>query len=397
MAFPSWTDVRDIVVLPDGSALVQLDRHDSFGVLLATGIAKLRPDGTPDPMFAPGGSTPGLVEVQPSGALTPMSDGAFFLGSRRFRADGAVDTAYGANGYIAINGSMFANSPTAIVELSDHRLAMISDALAFGDCYIFVIDALGTPGPLSSSGVLCTEAIPLHMPDGSILVVLHDIATGYRLLRLAADGSLDGSYGTGGVVAVDPAIGLSPRLIDASPTPDGGILLLPQGYFMTGSVVRIRVDGSLDPSFNGAGTAAFSGVAQTFTVDQNSAPLVGVGYTFALHPDMPYHPALLQLTSSGQVNRQFNPTGIVPGWLDMTEVGITEPALPGPQARFGLDHLLLGMGFGATGTSPRLAVLVELAPAQRSGQVPGQTPGSSITAAAYATAGADRLGVIADP
>ena len=401
MTFPTWTDVRDIAVLPDGSALVQLDRRDPFGALSSTGIAKLRPNGTLDPAFAPGGSMPGIVEdsAESWGSLTPLADGGFFVGSRRYGADGAVDTAYGAGGYIAINGSMFANPPTALVELADHRVVMISDAVAFHDCYIFVVDAMGTPGALTATGVRCSEAIPLRMPDGSMLIVVHEISSGYHLLRLNSGGVLDTSYGTGGIVAVDPTIGISPRLLDASPTPDGGILLLPQGYVMTGFIARIDVGGSLDPAFGGSGEVGFNGVAQTFTVDDNSAPLVGVGYTFELHQTMPYHPALMQLTASGQISQQFNPNGLKPGWLDMTEVGISEPAGGGPQARFGSDQLLVGLDFGVTGTSPRLAALVELTPSAppATTQPPPPTTASkpSITAAATATAKAIRLGPIA--
>lgn len=402
MTFPTWTDVRDIAVVPDGSALVQLDRRDSGGALSSTGIAKLRANGTLDPAFAPGGSMPGIVEdsAESWGSLTPLADGGFFVGSRRYGPDGAVDTAYGAGGYIAINGSMFANPPTALVELADHRVVMISDAAAFHDCYIFVVDAMGTPGALTATGVLCSEAIPLRMPDGSTLIVVHEISSGYHLLRLNPGGVLDTSYGTGGIVAVDPAIGISPRLLEASPTPDGSILLLPQGYVMTGVIARIDVGGILDPAFGGSGEVAFNGIAQTFTVDDNSAPLVGVGYTFGLHPTMPYHPAMLQLTASGQINQQFNPSGLKPGWLDMTEVGISEPAGGGPQARFGSDQLLVGLDFGVTGTSPRLAALVELtpsAPLATTQPTPPPTTASkpSITAAATATAKAIRLGPIA--
>lgn len=396
LTFPTWTTVRDIAPLADGSALVQLDRHDRFGVLVQTGIAKVRADGTFDPSFAPAASTPGISETGAmGGALTAMSDGAFFIGSRLYRVDGTVDTSYGVNGYVGVNGSMFANDPTSIIEVGGRRITMVSNASAFNDCYIFPIDASGSVGPLVQTGVLCTEAIPLSMPDGSTLVVLHEISTGYHLIRLTASGALDTSFGSSGVVTVDPAIGPTPRLIDAALTPDGGILLLPQSYSRSsGAIVRIHLNGRLDVGFGSSGAVPFSGQAQSVTVDQASAPLLGVGYTFALHPSTPYHPALLQLTSTGQVNGQFNPSGIRPGWLDMTELGIAEPAGGGPQAQFGSGRLLVGLNFGADGTTPQFAVLVELQPLSPTPISPAPPTPQAVTVPAVATAKAVRLGVV---
>lgn len=407
MTFPSWTEVRTIAVLPDGSGLVQLDRLDTGGALVATGIAKLRPDGLLDGTFAAGASTPGIVEdsAEARAALAPLIDGGFFLGGRRFSASGAVDTAYGVNGYIAFNGFRFGNAPTALVELGDGRMVVITDARASNDCYLFVVDAAGTVGPLTTTGVLCAEAIPLRMPDGSRLVVVHEVSAGYRLLRIAPTGHLDATWGTGGIVTVDPALGQSTRLLAASPTPDGKILLLPQSSLLaSGVIARIDVDGALDHGFGGVGWVGFAGTAQAFTVEDNAAPLLGVGYTFQLHPTMPYHPALLRLTPSGQVDAAFNTGGLQPGWFDVTEAGITEPANGGAQARFGADSLLVGLSFGATGGSPRVAALIELAPAPA--PIPATTqPGPpstvvvepGITRAATATATALRLNLLGPP
>ncbi|MBI5089386.1 MAG: hypothetical protein HZB15_11160 [Actinobacteria bacterium] len=376
VSFPSWTEVRRILPLADGSVLVQLERRDTGGYLLATGITKIRSDGMLDPTFAPGGSTPGVVDDGLSlwGALVPMSDGTFFVGSRRFLANGSVDTSYGVDGYVELNGFMVSLSATALVELSGERVVTVNRAAGFDDCYVFVIDASGTLGPLTSTGVLCDEAIPLRQPDGSTLVLVHEIGTGYHLLRLTPDGAVDTSFGMGGVVAVDPAIGITPRLIDAALTTDGGILVLQQGYSNQSSIAKIHSDGSLDHRFNGTGRTTVNGVAQGWTVDGNSNQLIGIGYTFE-PPGAPYHPALLHLGDSGQVDTSSNPAGVEPAWLGMTELGINEPASLGPHARRG-DHVLVALGLGVTGTSSRVAVIIQLTPTS--------SPVSSVTTGAEA-------------
>jgi uncharacterized delta-60 repeat protein len=97
-------------------------------------------------------------------------------------------------------------------------------------------------------------------PDGKIVVagVTGDIGTGFALARLATDGSLDATFGSGGLArggfAPSPlnsfvsavAIQKDGRIVVAGETSRSGD---PEDF----GLARLKPDGSLDPSFDGDG------------------------------------------------------------------------------------------------------------------------------------------------
>lgn len=387
VSFPSWSKVRDIDVLFDGSALVLLDRLNTGGVTIASTVTRLRADGSVVAGFASGAATPGFVDlVTTSGSLVPMADGSFFVAGRRFRADGVLDTGYGVNGSMSSNGVAIAVGPAELVELRGGRVAVIREALGYG-CVIEVIEADGTIGPIVPTGARCTEAVHVPLPDGRRVVLVHELFAGYRLLFLTPDGALDTTVGGDGVLDVDAGLGPTPRLIDAVPTGDGGILVLPQSQALSSVyVARLGPDGLLDPAFGVGGISTFVGFTSTsMSVNAAGAPLVGVQWRPQPTKGFTAQPAYAQLTPTGQVDGEFNRDGRDRGWLDVTELGVTNPALPGPQAMLDAGHLMIGLATAPTRESPYVAAVMVL----RS----STAPVTSIGGAAQATRGAVRLDV----
>jgi uncharacterized delta-60 repeat protein len=131
----------------------------------------------------------------------------------RYTADGTLDTTFGSNGCA---------TPFA-----------------------------GVGGPLRAMAI---------QPDGRI-VVGSFASGGFALARLMADGSLDASFGSGGQVLSDFSPGASELAYGMALQADGRIVLAGQADGGSGVVVtlaRHNSDGSLDTTF-GAGGLVFSG------------------------------------------------------------------------------------------------------------------------------------------
>ncbi len=172
----------------------------------------------------------------------------------------------------------------------------VNDAPTFGD---------GTPAP-GDDGIVTTD-IALSadnvfgmtmQPDGKVLVVGQSgsgSSSDFALLRYHANGSLDTSFGTGGVVVTDIS-GTADVGFDVTVQPDGKILVSGQTFNGTDNdfaVMRYNSDGSLDAAFGSGGivTTDFAGlndVGKGITLQSDGKILVtgvsfnGVDYDFAL-------------------------------------------------------------------------------------------------------------------
>lgn len=116
----------------------------------------------------------------------------------------------------------------------------------------------------------------LLQPDGRIVLV--GAAVGLSLVRLNPDGTLDTSFGSGGIV--ESELGLT-SVQHATLQPDGDIVVVGQSYYFSyeGVVARYLPDGSLDSSFGSGGVVinrddAFVGVAV-----ETDGSIVAVGST----------------------------------------------------------------------------------------------------------------------
>ena len=96
-------------------------------------------------------------------------------------------------------------------------------------------------------------------PDGKIVVagsVGSYPRVDFLLARYRADGSLDPSFGTGGIARTD--LGNSERFEAVAVQPDGTIVAAGRSDGVGIVVARHRTDGSLDPSFGGDGMATIA-------------------------------------------------------------------------------------------------------------------------------------------
>ncbi len=145
--------------------------------------------------------------------------------------------------------------------------------------------------------------------DGKIIVGgLIALSTGGgegALIRLNTNGTLDSSFGTGGIVTSDFGNGSGAIVFAIAIQPNGQIVVAAEGgFFDAGTVARFNSDGSLDTTFGNQGFAISDSV--------NSPP--GASNAMALQPNgsilVTGGGFMARYTSTGQVDTTFGTNGV---------------------------------------------------------------------------------------
>jgi len=242
-------EAEAVALQPDGRILVAGETDRSLGTFAEGDFVVLRylSDGSLDPSFGVGGVVQtafgpqvdhaSAIVVQPNGKIvvagTVVTGGAQRFGLARYEADGSLDLTFGVGGRVV----------TAL-RASDGINAL----------------ALQPDGKLVAGGTSSTF----------VNTALWDFA----LARYDPDGSLDASFGTGGVVIASLG-GSTHTILDVLVQPDGK--LVAAGSVADGGhdVVALRLDasGTLDPGFGSGGflvtdiAGAYAAVASVLQPD----------------------------------------------------------------------------------------------------------------------------------
>jgi uncharacterized delta-60 repeat protein len=189
----------------------------------------------------------------------------------RFNSDGLLDPTFGTGGTTWIDyGDGSANWANTLVEQADGKLvaggAVYGPGLRF-DMGIVRVTANGIPdASFNGDGLLFVDfdgqgetvsSIAIQ-PDGAIVAVGYTVPI-YKLalLRVNGDGSLDGTFGTGGKSVID--IGTGAYLNSIVVQADGklaatGLRLTPYSY-PDAILARFEPNGALDTNFGNGGIA----------------------------------------------------------------------------------------------------------------------------------------------
>jgi len=237
--------------------------------------------------------------------------------------------------------------------------------------------AMGPPGTLDlsfgSGGMLAMprgghgDAIVLQ-PDGKILISGVSVAAGstknFMVARYLPDGTVDSTF-AGGMVLLEAALDVTTRA-SVAVQPDGKVVVASTfGQFSTlGVVVRLNADGSHDNGFGSGGEALFTlGTAQFTNLMAVAAQPDG---SIVLAGDTDGQAFVARLTSAGMLDASFNTAGytVVP---DM-----------GTNARFlavalQADARIIAVG---SGTSAGGATMTGFARFDRNGQLDSSFDGN---------------------
>jgi uncharacterized delta-60 repeat protein len=213
-----------LLLTRDGKILVGGGVHPRQPLRWPTlALARYLPDGRLDPAFARHGRLH-LAGVAPANRLAEQKDGAlvavlgFGFSVARFLADGSLDPTFGDSGIVRDDLDGFLDSTTAV--------------------------AIGADGTILVGGYAYAR------PSGS--------EPDFALARFLPDGSVDATFGAGGRVLTRISR-FNDWLLAMSLRPDGRIVVA--GYTYAGfpfretrfALARYRPDGSLDPSFGVGG------------------------------------------------------------------------------------------------------------------------------------------------
>src|SRR5262245_11353513 len=202
----------------------------AIAMLLACLPARARgASGVLDPTFGTGGMT--LVEVdgegnfasalQPDGKIVSVGNVGFYpnrrLAAVRYTADGALDGSFGTDGVSFLPASAVVDpQPHGVVVLPDGKLLISASVrTALPNTYASALVRLSSDGSVDTTfgtgGVLVRGTIGFNalalQSDGKVLVggdVGSDFShVDFAVARFDANGATDASFGTGGIASAD--------------------------------------------------------------------------------------------------------------------------------------------------------------------------------------------------
>lgn len=247
------------------------------------GIAQLNSNGSLDTSFATGTGAGPLysVAVQPDGKVIIGGGFVEYNGTAvnriaRLNADGSYDTGFNV-------GSGASDQVSAIAVQSDGKILIGGRFIGYNFQPANRIARINTDGSVDStfnSGLGANDEIRDIdiQPNGKIIIggvfTSYDGTAVNRVARLNTDGSLDSTFSTG--------TGATPNAVQAVAAQGNGSIIIGGGFdFYDGvernGIARIKIDGTLDNSFNPGDGLRFGGV-NSIDVQSGSNIVIGGGF-----------------------------------------------------------------------------------------------------------------------
>jgi uncharacterized delta-60 repeat protein len=337
-----------LVTMPTGAAITAAEAIalQADGDIVAAGtdngfvtVARYLPDGTLDPTFGVGGvvMTPGgggnAIAIQGDGKIVV----AGFTGTSptfavfRYLTDGNLDANFGTGGVVTTSFGVPTSSAHGVTIQGDGAIVAAGQAGggSAGPPFIFdfavaryladgtldatfgsggtVLTSFGSSGNVIASGNgLVLQGDGKIVVGGSVMYLLNPTTTmsGPALARFNPDGSLDTTFGSGGIV-IGPlgnpgSNGLSAIAVQASGNIVGTGTIGDEGAF-----VRYLASGALDPTFGTDGVATVLHVGFGGLSVQSDGSYVGVGESVSRLL------AVVRTLSDGTLDPTFGVNGVV--------------------------------------------------------------------------------------
>ncbi|HEX8369160.1 MAG TPA: hypothetical protein VF604_11520 [Pyrinomonadaceae bacterium] len=268
----------DVALQPDGKIVLaggaQIGSGDGFAV------ARYNPDGSPDASFGNGGKKTTIVSgdqesgyavaVQPDGKIVVAGAtilNGFCFAVVRYLPNGDLDTSFDNDGIVVTNTSNNVGEPSSIAIQTDGKIVI------GGDDINIVLIRYNPNGSLDTTfggtGIVRTIIRALEtcnelklQTDGKIVVVgtsyLSSSVLNFTVLRYNANGALDSTFGTNGVVFTE---------FDNNHEIAHTVAIQGDGKIVAAGtdnqrqydtiLARYNTDGSLDAGFDGDGKASY--------------------------------------------------------------------------------------------------------------------------------------------
>jgi len=319
-------EVRAVAVQADGKIIIGGAFTSYNGdASVSHFLMRLNADGTRDPSFNTGGAGPGAavaaIAIQPDGKILIGGSFTSYNGDAaasdmimRLNADGTRDATFNS-------GGSGASGPVQAITLqTDGKILIAGFFTAYnGDAAasdsVMRLNQDGTRDTAFNAGGsganFVVYAIALQA-DGKILIgglfnsYNGDSSISELMMRLNSDGTRDPTFNPGGVGAVD-------RVVAIAVQTDGKIVI--GGYFFSYNsdfsapryVMRLKADGTRDPTFNPGGTGTDT-VVQSLAIQTNGK--IVVGGDFGVYNGGPgASDRIMRLNADGTYDATFNTGG----------------------------------------------------------------------------------------
>ena len=331
----------DVAIQADGKIVV-------VGELLATppwnfAVARYNPNGTPDNTFAsngelilpvgPSDDIAHAVAIQPDGKILVagiVSDGlSYNFAVVRLKADSSLDSSFGLGGKAEtpVDPAAHGTGWDVLVQ-PDHKIVVVGELSDGVDVRIGVVrynpdgfldSTFGTGGvtnTLVGSEASSGYAVDIQS-DGKLVVAGLDRTAGVAdvaVVRYNTDGSLDGTFGSGGTVTT--AIGSGDEGAQAVAIQHDGKILVAGGSHNGSNsdfaLVRYESDGSLDTDFGSGGKVTHPvGSGDDTAWDlciQPDGRIIVVGTS---HNGTDFDPVVARFLPDGSIDPSFGTEGVV--------------------------------------------------------------------------------------
>lgn len=320
-------------------------------------LARYTPSGSLDTSFGSGGKVltdfgntqdyaTGLV-LQTNGAIVAAGDSiqpttGYDFAVARYTAAGTLDSTFGSGGKVTTNLALvspidaYGRGGVAIQADGKLVVAGAADRGVFAGRDEFALaryNANGTLDTTFGSGGRVSTSFPgqalatseVIQPDGKIVLAGTTLVdyrrSDYALVRYNPDGSLDTTFGNGGMLDTD----FGSFSVDANSVAlqaDGKIVVAGDGGFGQGfSLARYNPDGTLDTSFGTGGKVltAGPGAGLNSVAIQADGKIVGAGHAALTNYSFQF--ALVRYTTSGSLDTTFGKRGEV-----LTSLGSSDEA-----------------------------------------------------------------------
>ncbi|EFL88256.1 tandem-95 repeat protein, partial [Ahrensia sp. R2A130] len=236
--------------------------------------------------------------------------------------------------------------------------------ITVGDFFLTKHDADSTLDPsFGTGGIVVTDAAggrdvmldSVVQPDGKIVLMGYEQASrDILMVRYNVDGTLDGSFGTGGIVR-EAYAGSSPWLRDLELQADGKLVIGGETEVGGGgdvfTLIRFNGDGSLDTGFGSSGFATtdlgFDGQTVSSVEQLPDGKLLAIGYNF---DSGGFAPVLLKYNTNGSLDTSFGASGSVVtpngGDIWLLRTGIVQS-----------DGKIVGVGVSGSGAASDILVI----------------------------------------
>jgi uncharacterized delta-60 repeat protein/uncharacterized repeat protein (TIGR01451 family) len=338
---PSFGSGGEVTTDFGGSDGAQAVAIQSDGKIVAVGgtfsfpsgdfaLARYNADGSLDPSFGSGGKmttdfggfdAASAAVIQPDGRIVAAGrSGSGDFALARYNADGSLDPTFGSGGKVTTDFGGF-DAAFGVALQADGKIVAAGQGGPGGG---FALARYNTDGSLDpsfgsggevtthfTSGVEVVIAVAIQL-DGKIVVTGQTFAGGFQRFALArynTDGSLDASFGSGGIVATN--FGFDSAFGGALAIQSDGKIVAAGRAGTDFLLARYNGDGSPDATFGSGGivTTDFGGTffdAAFGVALQSNGKIVAAGGTFSF-PSADF--ALARYNPDGSLDASFGSGG----------------------------------------------------------------------------------------